>query len=238
LIMAMRRPTEMPEKPPWVRLPWSVLFEPGDLRALRPWEIDLTGLLVSFIEELRRYGLVNFSIPGIALLSSASIYRLKTELVLKLEEPVPPPVAQGPIEGPIVALSLPFRYEYGSLTIEELLAAIREILTGGGEPPAEAPLRLQPPEPAILFTLPAPDGFMAQIEERIELLHRKLLALFEAEKLVSFSKLIEGLERRPAVQTFIALLFLICQRKVSLWQQEESDEIYVAPPEARREAEV
>jgi len=227
--MTARPPTAISEKPPWVRLPWSVLFDLAGLRGLKPWDIDLSGLLASFIAELRRYGLVNFSIPGIALLSSASIYRMKTELVLKLEEPPPPPVAQTPIEGPIVAMSLPFRYEYGSLTIEELLATIREILAGGGENPSEAQSRLQSMEPVIPFSLPVPDSFMAQIEERIGSLYQRLLVLFESEKLVSFSKLIEGLPRRSAIQTFIALLFLVCDRKVSLWQQEESGEIHVAP---------
>ncbi|MEM2904588.1 MAG: hypothetical protein QW057_09090 [Candidatus Bathyarchaeia archaeon] len=218
-------------KPPWVRFPWSILFDPVGLKGLKPWDVDLSGLLSSLMAELKRFGLVNFSIPGIALVSSASIYRLKTELVLKLEEPPPPPVEESPVEGPIVAMSLPFRYEYGSLTIEELLAAIREVLAGGGEEsPSEARPRLQLAEPAIPFSLPVSDGFMAQIEEKIESLYQRLLGLFEDEKQVLFSRLIEGLERRPAIQTFIALLFLVCQRKVSLWQHEESGDIYVTPP--------
>ncbi|MBS7627846.1 hypothetical protein KEJ36_03390, partial [Candidatus Bathyarchaeota archaeon] len=121
------------DKPFWLREPWSILFDLEGLekkeKEREVWSIDIRGLLESFLEELRRLSSINFSIPGMALLSSAIIHRIKSELVLRLEEPLksPPPEKSLP-EGPIPILPLPIRYEYGTLTIDDLLKAIRDIL--------------------------------------------------------------------------------------------------------------
>ncbi len=228
--MELPQSSQTPQRPFWVKQPWVILFDPTRLGSIRPWDIDLSFLLTSFLSEMKKFGFINFSITGIALLSSTSIYRMKSELVLKLEEPPQPPQEKPAYQGPIAALHLPFRYEYASLTMEDLITAIRDILVGiPGE--AQARTVIQPiPETLTPFPLPTLDPFMVQIEEQIQLLHTKLVDLLTTESLVPYSKVVAGMERRVAIQTFIALLFLASQKKISLWQEEGVEEIYISMP--------
>jgi chromatin segregation and condensation protein Rec8/ScpA/Scc1 (kleisin family) len=46
-------------------------------------------------------------------------------------------------------------------------------------------------------------------------------------RIVEFSALAKGMERLEAIQTFILLLFLAQDRKVSLLQNEETEEMYI-----------
>ncbi|RLI06646.1 hypothetical protein DRO22_00415, partial [Candidatus Bathyarchaeota archaeon] len=46
-------------------------------------------------------------------------------------------------------------------------------------------------------------------------------------KIVTFSKLIRGLEKLEQIRNFIILLFLAHRKKISLWQKEDSDEIFI-----------
>jgi chromatin segregation and condensation protein Rec8/ScpA/Scc1 (kleisin family) len=45
--------------------------------------------------------------------------------------------------------------------------------------------------------------------------------------IIQFSTIIKGLTRLEAIRTFILLLFLAQEGKVSLWQDEETEEIYI-----------
>ena len=46
--------------------------------------------------------------------------------------------------------------------------------------------------------------------------------------IIEFSTLVKGSVRIEAVRTFILLLFLAQDGKVSLWQDEETEELYIA----------
>ncbi|MBS7609805.1 hypothetical protein KEJ19_04445 [Candidatus Bathyarchaeota archaeon] len=225
------------DKPFWLREPWSILFDLEGLekkeKEREVWSIDIRGLLESFLEELRRLSSINFSIPGMALLSSAIIHRIKSELVLRLEEPLksPPPEKSLP-EGPIPILPLPIRYEYGTLTIDDLLKAIRDILALKPEAPLSKDLSSSPLKAmAIPSGLPSLDPYLVKIEELTDGLYERLLGLLNKDAFIPFSKVIEKLPRREALITFLALLFLACRGKLNLWQEEEPGEIYISLPQ-------
>lgn len=220
-------PSQIFEKPFWLQPPWMVLFDIIRLHRLKPWDVNLSYLLNSLLTEMRKRGYIDFAASGIALLSSATIYRMKTELVLKLEEPPMPPPPKIPEVLP-PPIQLPFRYEYTTTSIEQLLKVLDEALKA--EPAIlESKLKLKPiiPAPPILQQL---DQFMVEIEEHIERTYSKIAKLAVEENLVPFSKIITGLKRLEVVRVFLIILFLACRAKINLWQEQEFGEIYISLP--------
>lgn len=223
--MSSKDLVEKSEKPFWLQPPWMILFDIIRLYRVKPWDVNLAHLLTTLLAEMRRRGYIDFSASGVALLSSATIYRMKTELILKMEAPpTPPPVSklQEDLPPPI---QLPFRYEYTSTTIEQLLDSLEETLKL--EPAAMEKLKLQPitpPPPSI----PELDKFIVEIEEQIERMYSKIVSMIEGKKYIAFSEIATGIKRLEIVRAFIILLFLACRGKLQLWQEEEFGEIYVS----------
>ena len=210
------------EKPFYFQPPWNILFELHRIQKIMPWDIDISFLLTSFLEEMEKRGEINFRASGVALDSSTTIYLMKSKLLLKLEEPPPPPKAPPDFLPP--PLFLPFRYELSSTTINHLLKVLDEVLKGERLVPSETRLEPVLPTPEVL---PPVDLYLMEIEERMEDLYSFICQLASEAKLVVFSKVVFGLEKLEAVKTFIILLFLAQRGKVSLWQEEDFGELYI-----------
>jgi len=210
------------EKPFYFQPPWNILFELHRLQKIVPWDINISFLLTSFLEEMEKRGEIDFRASGVALDSSTSIYLMKSKLLLKLEEPPAPPKAPPDFLPP--PLLLPLRYELTSTTIQHLLNVLDEVLKGERLPPLEPRLEPLLPPPEIL---PPLDLYLMEIEERMEKLYGFLRRLATGGKIVVFSKVVVGVEKLEAVKTFIVLLFLAQRGKVSLWQEENLDELYI-----------
>jgi chromatin segregation and condensation protein Rec8/ScpA/Scc1 (kleisin family) len=210
-------------KPFYFRPPWNILFELNRLRNLRPWDVSITFLLTTFLEEMEKRGEVDFRASGVVLDSSSTIYLMKSKLLLELEKPPEPPKAPPDFLPP--PLFLPVRYELTSTTVQELLNVLDEVLKGEhllGLKPRTEPILPPPPE-----ILPPLDLYLMEIEKQMERLYHKLAGLAAHGKFILFSKVIAGLERLEAIKTFIVLLFLAQKGDVSLWQNEDLTEIYV-----------
>ena len=211
-------------KKPWFLLPpWNILFELHKLQKVKPWAINISFLLTSFLDEMRRKGTVDFRASGVALDSSATIYLLKSKLLLKLEEPPPPPKPAPDFLPP--PLLYPLRYELTSTTIKNLLEALDEALKS--EKRLISKPRLEPILPPPPDIIPPMDLYLMEIEKQMKKLYRFLLELAHEEKLIIFSKIAAGLEKLEAIKRFILLLFLAQKGKITLWQEEEFGEIYV-----------
>lgn len=209
------------EKPFWLRPPWAVLFDLIKLQRVRPWDVDLAYLLTTLIGEMKGRGYVDFTASGIALLSSATIYRMKSELILELQEPpAPPPEKMVELIPP--PIQPPFRYEYTMTTVDSLLKALDEALK------AEDFVELQP---KLIPVTPAPpaiqeiDEFMVDIENKLEDMFQLLSRL---DEVISLSKLTAGFKRLEAIRVFLLILFLACRDKIQLWQDEDLGEIYIS----------
>jgi len=174
-----------------------------------------------FLQEMEQEGEVDFRASGMALDSSSTIYLRKTKLLLKLEEPLPPPKQITDVIPP--PMFLPLRYELSSTTIENLLTVLDEVLKGESMRPPKMPAPILP-TPEIL---PPLDMYLLQIEDHMKTLYEQLCHLVGTGELISFSKLIAGLDKIEAVKTFIILLFLAQRGKVGLWQEEEIEELYI-----------
>jgi chromatin segregation and condensation protein Rec8/ScpA/Scc1 (kleisin family) len=200
------------------------LFEFHKLEKLTPWNINIAYLLGSFLKEMEKTGQVDFRASGVALDSSALIYLMKSKLLLQLEEPPPPPKA--PMDFLPPPLFLPLRHELTSTTIRHLLEVLDDVLKGEKlirpEKIAEEPLLPTPSE-----ILPQLDLYLMEIELQMEKLYASLSERVKGAGIVEFSTLTRSATRLEAIRTFILLLFLAQEGKINLWQNEESEEIYI-----------
>ncbi len=210
-------------KPFYFHPPWNILFDLNRLQKVNPWDIDISFLLLSFLDEMDRKAEVDFRASGIALDSSSTIYLLKSKLLLELEKPPEPPEPKPDFIPP--PLMLPIRYELTTTTIQNLLNALDEALQSEKIFSLRAPVKsILPPPPEIIPTISA---YLVEIEEQIARLTRKIRLLMENGEVISFFRLVHGLDRLEMIRTFIILLFMAQKERVILWQKEELDDIYV-----------
>ncbi|MDX1813326.1 MAG: hypothetical protein R3319_00885 [Candidatus Bathyarchaeia archaeon] len=212
-------------KPFYLRPPWNILFELNKLEKLTPWNVNISYLLRSFLSEMERTGKVDFRASGVALDSSALIYLMKSKLLLTLQEPPAPPKPPPDFVPP--PLFLPLRHELTSTTIQHLLDVLDDVLKGEKLHRANRVVA-QPVLPAVSDILPQFDAFLAELELQMNKLYALLCERVKGAGIIEFLTLIRGLDRIEAVRTFILLLFLAQDGKVSLWQNEETEELYIA----------
>jgi chromatin segregation and condensation protein Rec8/ScpA/Scc1 (kleisin family) len=212
-------------KPFYLRPPWNILFELNKLEKLRPWNVNISYLLRSFLSEMERTGKVDFRASGVALDSSALIYLMKSKLLLALQEPPAPPKPPPDFVPP--PLFLPLRHELTSTTIQHLLDVLDDVLKGEKLHRANRVVT-QPVLPAVSDILPQFDAFLAELELQMNKLFALLCERVKGAGIIEFLTLIRGVDRIEAVRTFILLLFLAQDGKVSLWQNEETEELYIA----------
>jgi len=188
-----------------------------------PWDVNISFLLTTFLEEMEHRGEIDFRASGVALESSTIIFLMKSKLLLELEEPPPPPKSPPDFLPP--PMFLPLRYELSSTTLENLLNVLDEVLKGE----RIGPPTLQPPPPVLLTPeiIPSIDLYLVEIETRMKSLYSQLCQLAAKAELVGFSKLVAGLERLEAVKIFIVLLFLAQRGKIGLWQEDDISELYI-----------
>jgi len=216
------------EKPFWFNPPWNILFDIFKIQKVKPWDVDISKLLDTLIMEMESRGRIDFAASGMALFSSATLYRIKSDLILELEEPpeieferkevyLPPPI------------QLPYRHEYTTTTINDLIDALERAIksemqlktaVGVSEP------KLEPfyPEASIIESI---DKFMVDVKDEVDKLHQRILALAKDEKPVLFSRLTSGQQKIEKIRTFFLILFMACNEMIKLWQSREFSDIYI-----------
>jgi segregation and condensation protein A len=216
-------------KPFWLRPPYLILFDLLRLHRVKPWDVDIALLLNNFLAEMKNNGYVDFSASGTALLSSSVVHRMKSELVLKMEEPPKPPVPKPNEEVP-PPLPFPLRFEYTSTSVAEILRTLQEALSSEQAVLAKKAFVLSPP--SVFEQL---DEFLSNIEENIQNFYGELIKLSIRGVPLSFRKMTRHQTLIQIVRAFIMLLFLAHQKKVLLTQDEQGTDILirlgqVAPP--------
>lgn len=216
-------------KPFWLRPPYLILFDLLRLHRIKPWDVDIAFLLNSFLGEMKKNGYIDFSASGTVLLSSSIVHRMKSELVLKMEEPPKAPVPKPNEEIP-PPLPFPLRFEYTSTSVAEILGALQKVLTNEKIFLEKKPFILSPP--SVFEQL---DEFLAHIEENIQDFYAELIKLSTKRSPLSFKDLVKNQSLLEVVRVFIMLLFLANEKKILLTQDEEGSDILVrlgevAPP--------
>ena len=203
----------------WLKHPYAVLFDLLHLHRVKPWDVNLASLLDSLMGEMKTRGFIDFSVSGTALLSSAVLLRMKSELVLKMEEPPKPPVAR-PTDYVPPPLPFPLRYEYTTTSLDEVLKGLLEVLKAERLLPANVQLASRTPE-----VFEQVDDFMVMIEDNIKAFLARLLEEGRKRERLSFLKLLGKGDVLEAVRMFLMLLFLAADGKVALFQDAEFGDI-------------
>jgi segregation and condensation protein A len=208
----------------WLKQPYAVLFDLLRLQRVKPWDISLSPLLEGLMREMKQRGFIDFSVSGTALLSSAILLRMKSELVLKMEEPPRPPVER-PTDYVPPPLAFPLRYEATTTSLDMVLKELLEVLRVERSLPQTLE-QLAARTPEVFEQM---DDFQRHIEEHIEALYKRLA--LEAGKIhgakLSFLGLLIKRTVLEAVQLFLMLLFLTVQGRVGLHQSEEFADIMI-----------
>lgn len=221
-------PSSTPTRRPfYLRPPWNILFEISKLEKLTPWNVNIAYLLRSFLSEMERTEKVDFRASGVALDSSALIYLMKSKLLLTLQEPptTPPKAPRDFVPPP---LFLPLRHELTSTTIQHLLEVLDDVLKGEKLLRLDRVVAQQPVLPAVTDLLPQFDKFIAELELQVDQLYAILCEKVKGQGIIDFTTLSKGATRIEALRMFIYLLFLAQDGLVSLWQNEETEELYIA----------
>jgi segregation and condensation protein A len=213
-------------RPFYLRPPWNILFELSKLEKLTPWNINIAYLLRSFLTEMEHTDKVDFRASGVVLDSSALIYLMKSKLLLTLQEPTPTPkVTQDFVPPP---LFLPLRHELTSTTIQHLLEVLDDVLKGEKLLRLDHAIAQKPIYPSVSDLMPQFDQFIAELELQIDKLYAILCEKVKGAGIIEFSTLSKDATRIEALRMFIYLLFLAQDGMVSLWQNEETEELYIA----------
>jgi chromatin segregation and condensation protein Rec8/ScpA/Scc1 (kleisin family) len=216
--------TQATRRPFYLRPPWNILFEINKLEKLTPWNVNIAYLLNSFLREMDKTNKVDFRASGVALDSSALIYLMKSKLLLTLQEPPAiPKTATDFIPPP---LFLPLRRELTSTTIRHLLEVLDDVLKGEKLINIDKVVT-QPVLPAFQDILPQFDPFMQELDIQMDKLLEQLLQMVQGSGIIEFSTIIKGKTRLQAIQTFILLLFLAQDGQISLWMNEETEQLYI-----------
>ena len=213
-------------KPFYLRPPWNILFEISKLEKLTPWNVNIAYLLRSFLTEMERTDKVDFRASGVALDSSALIYLMKSKLLLTLQEPPAPP--KGPQDYVPPPLFLPLRHELTSTTIQHLLEVLDDVLKGEKLLHLDHAIEQHPVLPSVSDLIPQFDKYIAELKLQIDKLYAILCEKVKGAGIIDFSTLSKGATRIEALRMFIYLLFLAQDDLVSLWQNEETEELYIA----------
>ena len=214
-------------RPFYLRPPWNILFEISKLEKVTPWNVNIAYLLRSFLSEMEKTQNVDFRASGVALDSSALIYLMKSKLLLTLQEPpsLPP---KGPTDFVPPPLFLPLRHELTSTTIQHLLEVLDDVLKGEKLLRLDHAVQQHPILPSVTDLLPQFDKFIAELELQVDQLYAILCEKVKGSGIIDFTMLSKGATRMEALRMFIYLLFLAQDGLVSLWQNEETEELYIA----------
>ena len=174
------------------------------------------------MKEMRGRGYIDFSVSGTALLTSAVLLRMKSELLLKMEEPPKPP-AERPTDFVPPPLAFPIRYQSTTTSLEEVLKGILEVLKAEKLVPVGTS-QLVTRTPAVFEQV---DDWLVKIEEEIKAFYGQLLRAGGPGSTLSFLDLLGDGDSVQAVRMFIMLLFLAFEGKVGLNQQAEFTDIEI-----------
>ncbi|MBO0888575.1 hypothetical protein J2P12_05685 [Candidatus Bathyarchaeota archaeon] len=179
-------------------------------------------LLTGLMKEMRGRGYIDFSVSGTALLTSAILLRMKSELILKMEEPPKPP-AERPTDFVPPPLAFPIRYQSTTTSLEEVLKGILEVLKAEKLVPLST-TQLASRTPEVFEQV---DDWLVKIEEELKMFYGQLLKASVSGTSLSFLDLLGKGDVVQAVRMFIMLLFLAFEGKVGLNQQEEFGDIEI-----------
>ncbi len=209
------------EEPFWIHPPWSLLVDTTQTAA-DPWEINVSRILLSFLEKMREKEMVNYKVSGKALLTASIIHRIKSELLLKLgQEKEEKEEKEEDLDLNLPPIPMPYRLINRKVSLEELLVALeRVLLSEETKKVIQKPLKEEiTPEPFVF----EPSKF--NIEEYIEQIYGKIIC--GEKEITKFSELVNKRNPIEVVRNLLGILILYLRRKIHIWQERQFGEIYI-----------
>ncbi len=206
------------EQPAWK----TILLNLVESEKMDPWDIDVCELADKYLQKINSLGGTDLRLPANAILASAILLKTKARFLRlsSLDEEEQQKEVEKFIEEFIPELQNPRRLKEGRVTLDSLVDVIERMVESSKKrkDPAYRGEELR-------FDIPFPDE---NIEEKIELIYEKVKALADSQGLVLFSKLLDQRNPNEMVNTFIPLLFLAGNDKISLLQEEFFGEIFIS----------
>lgn len=212
----------------WEQVIYKIIAWEG----LNPWDLDLKALSGAFLKYLEKMEELDFKVPAKYLIIAAVLLRMKSDHLHFLDvvegeelpelEPFEPDQMEfggdgqqfelNPISAP------PKRFARRRVMVDELVGALRKALT------AHERREVRKTRRAKQIHIEKVD-VTKRIEGLYERIERILKQLKDEE--VTFSKLVKKWERNEVIDTFLPLIYLENQRKVSCRQEEMFSEIFI-----------
>ncbi|MBI4257788.1 MAG: hypothetical protein HY619_02435 [Thaumarchaeota archaeon] len=196
------------------KMPLNILVNPRVLKSQKPWEVDLTTLLETFLKILGETGPPDLRLAGSAALTSAILYRLKVETMFLFER-LKPELSSEETEEPPQIIIMPFRYELRSTGLEELLKIFERVVE-------DILLQSQSVRPPSVISEAEPrlemDFVYANIRNMLASFRAEVLAILRSSGDFFFADFVKGLTLIEKARRFVLLLFLAMDNIVGLEQ--------------------
>jgi segregation and condensation protein A len=213
--------------------PLNLLFNPSLLIRKDVWNIDIAGLLETFLRLISATGNKDLRICGLAAVSSSMIYRLKVETIFVLEkiamqkQGVNDTTNDSQQQVPIPQLNpieLPFRMEPTyPVSVEDLLQMLENMIMELANPRTKKRNQELEIEPVETFNF---DQYLIKFEKIIQDYEDMIYDIVAADGMLMFKTLVSKLGPVEMARCFIAMLYLAMKRKIQLdYPQEDSDDI-------------
>jgi segregation and condensation protein A len=213
--------------------PLNLLFNPSLLIRKDVWNIDIAGLLETFLRLISATGNKDLRICGLAAVSSSMIYRLKVETIFVLEkiamqkQGVNDTTKDSQQQVPIPQLNpieLPFRMEPTyPVSVEDLLQMLENMIMELANPRTKKRNQELEIEPVETFNF---DQYLIKFEKIIQDYEDMIYDIVAADGMLMFKTLVSKLGPVEMARCFIAMLYLAMKRKIQLdYPQEDSDDI-------------
>ncbi len=212
-----------------VRPTWrEFLLDLVNTQQMDPWDIDLVAVADAYLQKVRELQSLDLRVPANVILASALLLRFKAD-ALQLEEPEPEEFYEEPA---LIAEDIPDlvlrsnRPRSRRLTLEELVAAVEQVMKEGPKRPIVAGV------PKILnIELPK-----LSMEERMQHVYDLAHSLKDSEGVVLFSRLLQesshnggtGMPFSELVSyNLLPVLHLVQEQKMLAWQDALFGEIFI-----------
>ncbi len=217
--------TENQEDPFWIYPPWSLLVDTTQT-AEDPWEINVSRILVGFLEKMRERELVNYQESGKALLTASIIHRIKSELLLRLgQRREEKKEREEDLDLNLPPIPMPYRLINRKVTLEELLIALERVLLGEETKKIiKKPLKEEVEFEPFVFE---PSKF--NIEQLIDQIYGKILS--HEKGIIKFSELVNKNDPLNIVRNLLGVLILVLRKEIHVWQEKHFGEIYIMEAE-------
>jgi len=225
---------KMIQVPTWKEM----LYEMVHAQKLDPWNIDISKLTHGYIKKIQTLKLEDLRIPANIILAASILLRFKSDSFTVAEESPQATLEEymGEIdEGQplsIDALELKSRIPpRRPVTLDELVGAMEEAMqaekkreTKSSEIKVPQIMNIQLPEFDI-------EAKMAEVYESV-----RSGAKTDAEGFVLFSNLVSGKDAEGTIYTFLPLLHLVQDERISMRQEDFFQEIFISLKETNGKA--